>query len=253
MKTKYSEVSAWIHGHHAATATAAAGQAAFEALEAELLALPKDQLRTANVDVQVAAIAALGVARAVEADAELRSRFEALATVKALDLANLDGLSTAALAAWYARHMVLLANAARSEAHLPISLVATAANAKARMMRVVEYHLGDHDVAGPIVDAIRPGVGYVDLANDLIALARLYTDYRSLLEHDKKDYRLADEALAAKLGGEIITLLGGGTTLEQRVWLDRQARAWTKLEAVGRSRLRRQLGRCRDELITSQA
>jgi len=217
--------------HAAAAASAAAGQTAFEALETELLALPKDQLRTARVDVQVAAITALGVARAVDSDAALRRRFEGLASVKELDIAKLDSLATTALAAWYARHMVLLTSAAHSDAQLPVSLVTTASQVKTRMMRVVEYHLADHDVAGPIVDAIRPGVGYLDLANDLVALARLYADYRARLEHDKKDYQPADAALAAKLGDEIITLLGGGTTPEQRVWIDRQARAWTKLEA----------------------
>jgi hypothetical protein len=97
------------------------------------------------------------------------------------------------------------------------------------MMRVVDYHLGDHDVAGPIVLAIRAGTGYLDLANDLVALARLYADYRSLLAHDKKDYKAGDEKLAGEIGDKIIALLGGGATAEQKKWADRQARAWTQL------------------------
>jgi hypothetical protein len=148
--------------------------------------------------------------------------------VKEFDLPKLDGLATTALAAWFARHMYLLASATHTEAQLPVSLVATATTLKTRMMRVVEYHLGDHPVAGPIVTAIRPGTGYMDLANDLVALARLYRLHADLLEHDRKDYQAADQGLAAQTGDQILKLLGGNTP-DQRKWADRQARAWTLL------------------------
>lgn len=206
----------------------AEGEAAFAAVEAKLLALPSDNLSYVNVDVQVAAVTARGVARAITNDAALKARFEALAAAKEFDLNNLTNLETAALAAWFARHRLLLASATESEAQLPASLVADAMGLKARMMRVAEYHLGDHATAGPIVAAIRAGAGYMDLANDLIALARLYKTYKKLLEHDKKDYQAADQTTAAKTGDQIVSLLGGSTP-EQRKWADLQARAWTML------------------------
>lgn len=206
----------------------AAGEKAFAAVEARLLALPSDRLSAVTVDVQVAAIIVLGVAKAIAADTALRARFEALAKVKEFDLAKLDGLVTVAHAAWFARHMYLLTNATSSEAQLPGSLVATATSLKTRMMRVVDYHLGDHPVAGPLVTAIRAGTGYMDLANDLVALSRLYKAYAHLLEHDRKDYQAMDQGLAAQIGDQILTLLGGNTP-EQRKWVNLQARAWTLL------------------------
>jgi hypothetical protein len=206
----------------------AAGERAFAAIEAKLLALPSDRLNAVTVDVQVAAAIALSVANAVAADKALRARFEALAKANEFDLARLDGLATAALAAWFARHMYLLVSATHTEAQLPGSLVATATALKTRMMRVVDYHLGDHPVAGPLVSAIRAGTGYMDLANDLVALARLYKAYAHLLEHDKKDYQAVDQGLAAQTGDQILTLLGGSTP-EQRKWVGLQARAWTLL------------------------
>ena len=206
----------------------AAGEKAFAAIEARLLALPSDRISAVTVDVQVAAIIVLGVANAIAADTALRARFEALAKVKEFDLAKLDGLATVAHAAWFARHMYLLTNATSTEAQLPGSLVATATGLKTRMMRVVDYHLGDHPVAGPLVTAIRAGTGYMDLANDLVALARLYKAYAHLLEHDRKDYQSMDQGLAAQTGDQILTLLGGSTP-EQRKWVNLQARAWTLL------------------------
>jgi hypothetical protein len=92
--------------------------------------LPKDGLTLVNIDVQVAAITALGVARAIEADKPLRARFAALASVKEFDLAKLEGLANAAVAAWYARHMYLLASATHNEAQLPVSLVTAATSLK---------------------------------------------------------------------------------------------------------------------------
>jgi hypothetical protein len=207
---------------------AAAGETAFAAIETRLLALSNDSLNNVIVDVQIAAITALAVAHAIDADTALRARFEALARVKEFDLPRLDGLATTALAAWFARHMYLLASATHTEAQLPASLVATATTLKTRMMRVAEYHLSDHPVAGRIVTAIRAGTGYMDLANDLVALARLYRTHTDLLEHDKKDYQAADQGLAAQTGDQILKLLGGNTP-DQRTWADRQARAWTLL------------------------
>ncbi len=175
----------------------------------------------------MAAAIALGVANAIAADKDLRARFEALAKAHEFDLARLDGLATAALAAWFARHMYLLVSATHTEAQLPGSLVATATALKTRMMRVVEYHLGDHPVAGPLVSAIRAGTGYMDLANDLVALARLYKAYAHLLEHDKKDYQAVDQGSRRRQGTRYRRC--SGSTPEQRKWVGLQARAWTLL------------------------
>jgi hypothetical protein len=232
MKTKPAKSETVSRSAHKPEPTdyAAAGETAFASLETRLVALSNDSLDNVIVDVQIAAITALAVARAVDADAVLRARFEALAKVDEFDLSKLDGLATAALAAWFARHMYLLASATRTEAQLPVSLVATATTLKTRMMQVVEYHLGDHPVAGRIVAAIRSGTGYMDLANDLVALGRLYRDYVGLLEHDRKGYQAADQGLAAQTGDQILTLLKGSAP-EERKWADRQARAWTLLKS----------------------
>ncbi len=230
MKTKAAQpASASKSGHKPSkTDHLAAGETAFAAIEDKLLALPADRLTAVTIDVQVASTVVLAVANAIAADTVLRGRFEALAKAKEFDLAKLDGLKTVALATWFARHMYLLASATHTEAQLPASLVATAMALKVRMMRVVEYHLGDHPVAGATVAAIRAGAGYMDLANDLVALARLYKTHAHLLAHDKKDYQAEDQGGAAQTGDQILTLLGGSTP-EQRKWVGLQARAWTLL------------------------
>ena len=208
----------------------AAGEKAFATLEPKLLGLSDDRLDLVNIDVQIAATTALSVAQVIAADKILRARFEALAAAREFELHRLDGLATSALAAWFARHMYLLASATHSDAQLPSALVKLATELKARMMRVVEYHLGDHKDAGPIIAAIRPGTGHMDLANDLAALARLYRQYTHLLAEDKKRYQAADQALAEETAEKILTLRGGNAS-EQRKWADRQARAWTWLNA----------------------
>jgi hypothetical protein len=226
MKTKTAKVApaaAPKDDDHSATA------AAFAALDPELRAIPQDSIIAVNVDVQVAAMTAMNVARSVLADAALYARFHALATAKEFVIARLDRLEQVAQAAFHARHMYLLSSATHSEAQLPISLVSSATTVKSRMMKTVEYHLQDHEVAGPLVTAIRAGTGYLDLANDLIALGRLYFTYKSELEHDKRFYDAGDQKLALSLGEKIIALLGGDSSPAAQTWSDRQSRAWTRL------------------------
>lgn len=205
----------------------AAAEKAYRAVEPRLLALPREQLVTVNVDVQIAATVALGVVNGITA--KEKKRFERLASIDELDPKALPDLPIVARAAFHARRMFLLASATSSEAILPASVAEAATRLKTRMMRVVEYYLADHPVAGPQIVAIRAGTGYLDLANDLLALAKLYKDYGATLATDRKDYKKSDAKLARELGDDIVERLGGGVTGEARSWQDRQTRAFKLL------------------------
>jgi len=91
------------------------------------------------------------------------------------DLKQLGRLRTIALATWHARQ--LQAELA-STAALPEEVFREAQAARAKMLRVLEYHMGDvADVAADL-EYIRSGAGYQDVASDLRMLADLYEDRR---------------------------------------------------------------------------
>lgn len=205
-----------------------AAEAAFQSLGATFAEMPRDVLFPINVDVQVAAVFALGVSRFASEEG-VRTRFSQLAKSGEYDDSVVDWLAPAAQAAWYARHRYLLETATRSEAQLPAALVDVAFALRGRMLRLAEYWLSDDLEAAAELAAIRIGSGHQDLANDLVALAALCDRHQPLLSQDKKLYQAGDTALAKQLAGEILERLGASATAEQSKWLTAQARAWTFL------------------------
>lgn len=196
-----------------------------------LLDLRREELLQPRVDVQVGAVVAIGVARFV-ADPVVRARFVALGKSGEFDFASVDQLDGVARAAWFARHRFLVADATRSTAQLPPEMVEAGGALKARMMKVVEYHLGEDPSAGPRVKAIRPGSGHLDLANDLHALGELYAEYAARIAHDQTFYRSSDGAAAKKMALDMIGRLGGSGASEAERWNDLQSRAFTLLRKV---------------------
>src|SRR5438128_1706240 len=88
-------------------------ETAFNKLKPRLAAQAAANLAPVNVDVQVAAAAALGIAETIAAPA-IRRRFKNLGKSGEYDISCVDDLATAARAAWYARHKVLLSEGTRS-------------------------------------------------------------------------------------------------------------------------------------------
>lgn len=206
-------------------------EAAFKAARVHLDMLAPATIIQPNVDVQVAAVAALGVARGIDEPA-IRSRFKALGKTGEYDARCIDDLAIAAQAAWYARHMAVRADAVRSDAQVPAAITEEATALRATMAKATEYNLGDDPRETDELAFLRGGHGYQDLANDLLAYAAMYERNKKALALDQKHYRARDIARAQELGGQIIAALGESATAEQREWSDLQARAWTWLLRV---------------------
>ena len=116
-----------------------------------------------------------------------------------------------------------------SEAKLGADLVANGTGLRGRMLRLVEYYLGDDPDTGPEVAAIRSETGYVDLASDLMRLARLYEEHKEIIRTDAKLYRETDAGEANEVSAKIMRALSEGGKEDYKNWLNLRARAWTLL------------------------
>lgn len=150
------------------------GRVALEALRSAMAALAPEALHPINVDIPHAVSRALGVAPT------LRSlRLRIAAECPAVDLAAIDAIETRALAVEYAHAVYLTALSP-----LPaIAEVATeAATARARLLSLADT-LATWNLLDPrTLDRIRPGSGYHDTADDIIALASLLRAHATSLD-----------------------------------------------------------------------
>jgi hypothetical protein len=76
------------------------------------------------------------------------------------------------------------------------------------MQACCEYYLLDDPELGPEVLRLRPGVGYRDLAADLLGYADLYTKRHDVVRQDRKYYRATDRDEAVRIAEQILELLG---------------------------------------------
>jgi hypothetical protein len=204
----------------------AAGKEALAAIAPALDRIDGTQTATVRVDVQIATYAALGVVGFVSS-LEVRRRFAAL-PAKEFDIANLDGLEPACFAMLYAHAEARAAGALEDSARLPAPLAAEAAELEERMQAVCEYQLADDPELKPELDRLRPGVGYRDLANDLMGYARLYELRPHAVKGDRKHYRERDAARAEELAGMILQTFSATTSRAPAAY-DLYVRVWTLL------------------------
>jgi hypothetical protein len=223
----------------------AAAEQALTRLEPTLRALPAEQVIAPRFNARRGAISALRMVRRAR-QSDLRPRFEALIAAGELTRDALEALETAALALWHARRVVDEMTATHSEAQLPESLVADATATRARMLKVLEFHYADDPAIGPMLAHIRSGSGYADLAEDLVALSKLYRTHRAEIEHTPKHYSARDGRHAADLAGTIATRLttAGSNTLENATELLHRASThfaalYDEVQATGAFLLRR--------------
>jgi hypothetical protein len=185
---------------------AARCETAFNALRRRLEEIPADQVETPRVSPQRAANAARSVAE-YAARPDVRVRFERLARGVELRLQLLDELFLAADAAWHARQRLEDLQSAPVEGQVAAALHHEATTLRARMLRVLEYHLGDDAALAARMAAIRGGKGSIDLRNDLLALAELYRQHHAELADDRRHYRADDADSATRMAAEVTSQL----------------------------------------------
>jgi len=208
----------------------ATAKRAFDELASRLDAIPESEWAPTTADIELGALAALAVARAVTEPA-FYERFASLPRSE-FDIADVDDLAQAAWAAWYARRQAAMAGALTQTAKLPAALLDEGNQIEKRMQHVCEYHLSGDAELGREIARLRPGTGYRDLSGDLLAYARIYRKRLAVVRRDKTNYRATDAPRAEAIAGLIIQALSQATTPKQKTWATNLSRAWTLLLQV---------------------
>jgi hypothetical protein len=221
---------------------AASGEKALAQVEPSLMALAPHEIESPRVDVELAALAALNVARLVREPA-LLERFRSIPAAE-FDRELVDRLEPLAWALWHAHRAHQVSALSASSAVVPVALAEAANELERRMQRCVEYHLADHPEAAAKVAFLRAGNGYRDLAGDLMGYAELYRAYREDLRHDRKQYREGDADEAERLAKQLFETLalaqggiGQAASMRDRAWT-LLSRCYDEVTAVGRFLLR---------------
>jgi hypothetical protein len=205
----------------------AAAENAFRKVEPQLLAIPRERIRTPKVNVRECAKVALGVHRLMSRP-KLLARLQAQASIKEFDMLHHARLDQVCWAEFYINRQLAMAQATASLAKLPAELVKEAEELRTRMRRCVAYFLDDVPQVVARLTAIASGNGYDDLADDNLALAEIYQEHRKALAVDPKNYRPSDEKRARQIGTQIQELLATGERATQVArWKDLERRAWT--------------------------
>jgi len=203
-----------------APATTPDASAAFESIKAELLALSPDELATVNIDIPQAVSVALGVLPGLSA---LRPTIAKALPLHPIEL--LDKLETYALAAWYAHLQVLPPGNAAS----PVKLLLDEASALRMALLTDAEALAARGLldAGTVAE-IRRGKGNIDMANDLVALASLFTTHAGAIQ-GKTAATPAEVSRAGALGPMLLAALGARSHADAGPSdaSDKRARAFT--------------------------
>ncbi|HEU4411880.1 MAG TPA: hypothetical protein VFS43_41955 [Polyangiaceae bacterium] len=221
---------------------AASGERALAQVGPLLMTLEPHEIESPRVDVELAALAALNVARLVR-EPSLLERFRSMPAAE-FDREQVDRLEPLAWALWHAHRAHQVAALSASSAVVPVALAEAANELERRMQRCVEYHLADHPEAAAKVAFLRAGNGYRDLAGDLMGYAELYRAYRDELRHDRKQYREGDADEAERLAKQLFETLalaqggiGQAASLRDRAWT-LLSRCYDEVTSVGRWLLR---------------
>lgn len=189
-----------------AAVAADSAEAALAALTPRLLRLAAETLDQPRIDVRAAASFVLSeVVPKVTAPA-LARRLQSLPAAE-FDFSAVADLKPAALATLASQAELAATAAQASGVRLPADLHEEATLVKARMLKVCAHQFEDHPRLGAEVADIRAGVGYLDLAEDLLRLAVLYKTEAATVALDRRYYDAKDlgraRALAERITGEL--------------------------------------------------
>lgn len=184
----------------------ASGLAAFDALAPNRAAL--STVPAIRVDVQAAALVALGVYGFATQATQVYAQLKALNKAGLFSLSTLSGLKTAGIAAIYAFNQAETAGAFKTDAVVPAQLVAEATAVEQRMKARCEYVFPNDPEVTPLLDMLRPGTGYNDLANDLLGYASIYESQKAkIAATNDPNYVATDLADAKSYAGQILAYL----------------------------------------------
>ena len=170
---------------------------AFEALKADYAKLPAATLIPINVDIPRAVAVVLG------AEPRVRSLLPAMqAALKSPPTAVVESLRQTALGAWYAHLIAMPAKSAGSAKEL----LERATPLRAKLLKAADALADAELVDAAAVARIREGSGNIDRANDLVALAALFSQSWDDI-HDKTAIVRAQVDEAALLGPSLLVAL----------------------------------------------
>lgn len=204
---------------------------AYAEAKGEIDALAEADLVSINVDIPRAVSIALG---AVGPIAEHRQRF--MNELPMLPIQYVDRLKTYALAAWYA-HLLALPTASPDNPVKP--LIEEAGPLREGLLVAAEALAYRGVLDKERVAEIRSGQGHVDTANDLVALAMLFTQNWNKVAN-KTAVELAEVERASVLGPELLVALG-----EREVSKDKPADDPAKVRVRAFSLLWKAYDQCR--------
>ena len=100
------------------------------------------------------------------------------------------------------------------------------------MQKLCEYLFSEDPEIVPLLDMLRPGTGYRDLAADLNGYADIYEMRPSEVATDIRNYHETDVADARRIAGEILSQLSGAMSPQAHDAYDKMLRVWTLLVDV---------------------
>jgi hypothetical protein len=209
----------------------ASGLSAFNALAPNRAALTKVQV--AHVDIQAGAMVALGAYAFVMQVPALCAQFQKLAAAGLFLMPTLSNLKTASFAAVYAFNQAEVAGAYATNATVPAAIISEASAVEKRMQARCEYVFANDPTVRPLLDMLRPGTGYNDLANDLLGYASIYESKKSqIATTNDPNYLPTDLADAKSYAGQILSYLTASMNPKAKAAYDQLQQSWTLLLSI---------------------
>ncbi|NUP12499.1 MAG: hypothetical protein HOW73_41165 [Polyangiaceae bacterium] len=204
------------------------GEGAFSKRAPSLRAMDPGAVTTPNCDASRAALTALQFVKAAQ---NVPSRSQAFAGLGAyLGDNTLEMLREQAWTLWYLDSRVRSIQATKSDAKVDLRLAEEGTKARARVLRMLTYHLGENPRMEAELKDIALGTGWVDLASDLARLAgHISVHKEKLAAADPMNFRPDDEVRLRGIANEIVAQLNEDRGNETA---DLRNRAWTQLVAT---------------------
>lgn len=197
-------------------------RASFLELEAIILATTKDREITPRFSVLDASVVSIRLAERAQIH---RALFAAIDEHSPGALDAFERLEKVARALRFIQTQLNNAQADDGAARIPEALVTEGDSLRARMLRVIDFVLGDDPKIAAAYERIRQGLGHRDRANDLEELSSIYEERADAIADDRIRYRREDLGRARELAAEMHRLLDTSKTGRAGEWAQLRAKA----------------------------